>query len=402
MNKIKVIKTEKDYKEALELVEVLMDNNPSPESEEGEKLNLLATLIEDYETTVIPQSLPDPVDAILFRMEQANLKPADLIPYIGSRSKVSEVLSRKRPLTLSMMRALEAGLGIPAKVLLRESDEFRDPEQITWKNFPIKEMEKRGYFDKKSLKGRDINDLMESFFKPIGPPATILGLLRKSNYIRASRPMDKQALAAWSGYILKRGKEIAYPTIFKQNKINVSFMQQLAKLSADSKGSVLVFDVLKDIGIGLVVEPHFPKTYLDGAVFMTDRKHPVIGLTIRHDRLDNFWFTLMHELAHLALHFDQDINLFYDDLDNEDSSGVEIEADQLAREALVPESVWENSPAKLIPSPIAAESLAKELHIHPAVVAGKMRREGDQYQYLNTIISQAKVRKYFPEINWSK
>lgn len=402
MNKIKVIKTEKDYKEALELVEVLMGNNPSPESEEGEKLNLLATLIEDYETTVIPESLPDPIDAILFRMEQANLKPADLVPYIGSRSKVSEVLSRKRPLTLSMMRSLTAGLGIPAKVLLKESDEFRDPENIVWKSFPIKEMEKRGYFGKKSSLSADIKVLMESFFKPIGSPATILGLLRKTNYIRASRPMDKQALAAWSGYVLKQAQEIEYHSTFKQDKINLEFMQQLSKLSADPKGQNRVFDILKGIGIGLVIEPHFPKTYLDGAVFMVDKKHPVIGLTVRHDRLDNFWFTLMHELAHLALHYGHNTNLFYDDLDKQDPNETEKEADQLAAEALVPESIWENSPAKLIPSPIAAESLAKELGVHPAVVAGKMRREGDQYQYLNTITNQAKVRKYFPEIAWSK
>jgi HTH-type transcriptional regulator/antitoxin HigA len=402
MNKIKVIKTEKDYKEALELVEVLMNNTPSPESEEGEKLSLLATLIEDYETTVIPESLPDPVDAILFRMEQANLKPGDLVPYIGNRSKVSEVLSRKRPLTLSMMRALETGLGIPAKVLLKETDEFRDPENIVWKNFPIKEMEKRGYFGNKSLKDHNIENLMEKFFSPIGSPTTILGLLRKTNYIRTSRPMDKQALVAWSGYILRRAQEIEYPTTFKQNKINQNFMQKVAKLSADDNGPILVFDILRNFGIGLIVEPHFSKTYLDGAVIMTDRKHPVIGLTLRHDRLDNFWFTLMHELAHLALHYDQDTNLFYDDLDIQDPNETEREADQLAGEALVPESIWENSPAKLVPSPIAAESLAKELGVHPAVVAGKMRREGEQYQYLNTIINQARVRKYFPGGKWSK
>ena len=144
--KIKIIKTESDYKEALKLVEILMDKNPKPESEEGEKLNLLTKLIEDFESNKFPIELPDPIDAILFRMEQQNLKPRDLMPYIGSRSKVSEVLSRKRPLTINMMRALEVGLGIPAKVLLKESDEFRSIENITWIRFPLKEMEKRGYF----------------------------------------------------------------------------------------------------------------------------------------------------------------------------------------------------------------------------------------------------------------
>ena len=141
---IKIIKTDKDHKEALLLIEQLMDLNPDPNSEEGEKLNILTTLVQDYESRLFPESLPDPVDAIIFRMEQQNLKPVDLIPYIGSRSKVSEILSRKRSLTLSMIRALEGGLGIPAKVLLKEPDEFRDAEGIAWSRFPVKEMNKRG------------------------------------------------------------------------------------------------------------------------------------------------------------------------------------------------------------------------------------------------------------------
>lgn len=402
MNKIKVIKTEKDYKDALEFVEFLMGNNPAPNSEEGEKLELLTTLIEDYESDLFPESLPDPVDAILFRMEQANLKPVDLVSYIGSRSKVSEVLSRKRPLTLSMMRSLEAGLGIPAKVLLKEGDEFRDQGDIVWKKFPIKEMRKRGYFGNKSLKKIDIKDLMESFFSPIGSPASILGILRKSNYVRTSRPMDKHALSVWSSFVLREAAKIKYSTTFKHKKINLVLMQKVVKLSTDPNGPILAADILRKLGIGLIIEPHFPKTYLDGAVIMTDKKHPVIGLTLRYDRLDNFWFTLMHELAHIVLHYNNSINLFYDDLDKQDSTEIEKEADQLASDALIPAGIWENSPARLIPSPIAAESLANELGIHVAIAAGKMRHEGSRYLYLNRIVNQAKVRVYFQNKKWNK
>ena len=120
MNEIKIIKSEQDYQEALKLVEDLMSRDPNPESKEGEQLNLVSTLIQEYEERMFPEMLPDPVEAIKFRMEQANLKPVDLIPYIGSRSRVSEILSRKRPLTLNMIRALSTGLGIPAKVLIQK------------------------------------------------------------------------------------------------------------------------------------------------------------------------------------------------------------------------------------------------------------------------------------------
>lgn len=400
--KIKVIKTEEDYNEALKLIEKLMNIAPDPDSEDGEKLSLLATLIDDYESKTIPKSFPDPIDAILFRMEQQNLKPSDLIPYIGSRSKVSEVISRKRPLTLSMIRSLESGLGIPAKVLLKESDEFRNANNISWNRFPLKEMEKRGYFGNKLFKISNLKIAMEKFFLPVGTPVQFIGMLRKTNY-RSTRPMDKHALIVWSAAVVKKANKIKYPDIFKPSTINLAFMQELAKLSIKDDGPVLARELLKKHGIALIIEPHFPQTYLDGAAIMMDKKHPIIGLTIRYDRLDNFWFNLMHELAHVALHYDQNSNFFYDDLDSPDSSNnKEEEADKIAREALIPESKWENSPARLIPSLIAAESLAKELGLHTAIIAGKMRREGNKYVYLNTIINQAKVRKYFPEERWKK
>ena len=401
--KIKLIKTEGEYKEALKLIEVLMDKTPDPESEEGEKLNLLTKLIQDYESDKFPEDLPDPVDAILFRMEQQNLKPRDLIPYIGSRSKVSEVLSRKRPLTVTMMRALEAGLGIPAKVLLKEPDEFRDEENIAWSRFPIKEMAKRGYFGIKSLATTNIKKAVKDFFAPVGSPLQFVGMARKTYYVRSVRPMDKHALATWSAYILKQANKIKYSQKYKQGVVDLVFMQKIALLSKESNGPALVRDFLKDYGIGFVVEFHFPQTYLDGVTILVNKDHPVIGLTIRYDRLDNFWFTLMHELAHISLHYNNTTNLFYDDLDKSDSNNVrEQEADRLAGEALIPEKVWENSPARLVPSPLAAQSLASELGISPAIVAGKMRHENDRYHYLISLLGVGEVRKHFPEVKWRK
>ena len=107
-----------EYKLALEELEKLIDLEPKKGSVESDRLELLALLIEEYEKEKIKQELPDPIEAIKFRMEQQNLTQGDLIPFIGSRSKVSEILSKKRPLTLRMIRALHSGLGIPANVLL--------------------------------------------------------------------------------------------------------------------------------------------------------------------------------------------------------------------------------------------------------------------------------------------
>lgn len=116
--KAKILKTESEYRTALAYVESLMD--AAPGSIEEEELELFSVLVEQYEEEHHPIDPPEPIQAILFRMDQQGLTRQDLVPYIGSQSKVSEVLNGKRPLSLSMIRRLHRGLGIPAHVLLQE------------------------------------------------------------------------------------------------------------------------------------------------------------------------------------------------------------------------------------------------------------------------------------------
>lgn len=397
MSKIKVIKNEKDYEEALQLVERLMIHDPDPDSEEGEKLNLLSTLIKDYESKILPEELPSPIDAIRFRMEQTGLKPIDLTPYIGSRSRVSEILSGKRQLTLDMVRALSEGLGIPAEVLIQKYEPAKGSEYETWDNRLVREMEKRGYFGKLSLKTHSKVDMLKNFFSVIGTPTNAIGLTRKSSY-RSSPLTDKKALRAWATRVIQKAKKIKVSKKYKHGSLDLKFMREMAQLSVLDDNPIKAQELLLRHGIILLVEPHFSKTYLDGATILINKDNPVVGLTLRHDRLDNFWFTLMHELAHISLHYDKDVTLFYDEI--EGVRGVEInsienEADQMAREALVPSSKWESSPAKLIPSPMAAQSLANELDVHVAIVAGVMRYEHKNFYYLNKIVNSYKVKVYF-------
>ena len=116
--RIRILKNEADYEAALAEIEKIMVN-PRPDAD---RLELLALLVSDYEDKYYPIDMPDPVEAITFRMEQMGLTRKDLERYIGSRSKVSEVLSGKRRLSLTMIRALHEGLGIPAEVLLGRPD----------------------------------------------------------------------------------------------------------------------------------------------------------------------------------------------------------------------------------------------------------------------------------------
>ena len=114
-----ILKTEKEYELALKRIEKLMD--AEVDTPEGDELVRLADMAEAYEDEHYPIPLPDPIDAIQFRMEQLGFRQKDLVEFIGSRSKVSEVLNRKRPLSLNMIRALNRELGIPAEVLLQET-----------------------------------------------------------------------------------------------------------------------------------------------------------------------------------------------------------------------------------------------------------------------------------------
>jgi len=118
---IRPIHTEADYKAALKAISVLMDSDPDSGSPEGDRLDILATLVQAYEAKHFPVTAPDPVEAIKFRMDQSGLSVKDLEPIIGKSNRVYEILNRKRPLTLAMIRRLHHSLGIPADVLIAQA-----------------------------------------------------------------------------------------------------------------------------------------------------------------------------------------------------------------------------------------------------------------------------------------
>ena len=111
------IKTQRDYRRALKDIEGLMTAKRG--TQDGDRLDVLVTLVEAWEAKHYPLDLPDPVEAIKYHLDQSGLAPRDLIPFIGSRNRVYEVLNRKRPLTLKMIWRLHDGLGIPAESLIK-------------------------------------------------------------------------------------------------------------------------------------------------------------------------------------------------------------------------------------------------------------------------------------------
>ena len=229
---VRVIKNEKEYESALAEINVLMDRDPDPGTPEADRLELLTLLVETYESQNFPKRIPQPLEAIRFRMEQEGLKQRDLVPYIGSASKVSEVLSGKRPLTLSMMRSLHSHLGIPASVLLHGgSHQDETDEEIDWERFPVKEMAARGWFNGSSLKRETLERLLRSFFSRIGSPMKIAALLKRTDTTRSARSLDPYALAAWKARILNRAAEQRLKAPYRPGSVDLKFMREVAQLS---------------------------------------------------------------------------------------------------------------------------------------------------------------------------
>lgn len=395
---LKPIKTEQDYEVALETMDEVFDALEG--TREADIRDVLSVLIEKYEDENHPIDPPDPIEAITFRMEQAGWSQQDLIPLIGSRSKVSEVLSRKRDLSLRMIRALWEHLGIPADVLLghREPMDLNDLSGVDFSGFPIKEMHANGAF--KGLNLDDLNENAEACIRYLiskigGPQMIPVGLFRKSSSVRLNANLSVPALQGWSLQVLATAKERKLTTEFNKANVDESFLKSLVQLSVLDAGPKIAQEMLEKNGIILVIVNHLKKTYLDGAAFLPQESRPVIGLTLRYDRLDNFWFTLLHEIGHVLMHLSSgtfvadDMTLRGKSTDNE----METEADEFAEKILLP-SDFDFEEMKDLTNEEVREYAAKN-NIHAAIVAGQLRYKKSNYRAFWNLVGKGEVRKCF-------
>lgn len=392
---VKIIKSEKDYQAAMTRLSVLMSLDLASNSKEEDELELIALVIQDFERQTVPPVKADPIESILFRMDQMQLTRKDLIPFIGSISKVSEVLSRKRPLSLPMIRRLNQGLGIPADILIEdvETDSAvvdQSPE-MDFSRFPLKEMLERGYFGEFEGNVQRVKEyaeeLVRKFMKGLLSKDTERAFLRAPMHQRGDRQADDMAILAWRMCVLRKARECISAKEYKQGTITPAWLRELAKLSAFDDGPKLAREYLARYGITLVIEKHFNRTFLDGAA-MLDNGRPIVALTLRHDRIDNFWFALLHELAHVAKDLNPECSVFIDDLDRAHSHSVETEADAMAKEALIPERSWSHAKVRASLSSEDAIAFAEKISVHPAIVAGRLRHEEKNYRLLSHLIGK--------------
>jgi HTH-type transcriptional regulator/antitoxin HigA len=270
-------------------------------------------------------------------------------------------------------------------------------------NFPIREMLRRGWFEHFSggiseAKKR-AKELIERFFLEAGISFDAVAMHRKN--IRLRGKFDEYALLAWHARVITKSVRQFLPRKFAFDDLNDEWFRELSKLSAKSDGPQQARNWLIQSGIHFVVEPHLPQTHLDGAALLSSDGAPIVALTLRHDRLDNFWFVLFHELAHIKLHLSRPERLeFFDDTEVE-ADDLESEADRFALNSLIPPETWATSLAKFSKSTEAVIQEAKSLNIHPSVLAGRIRKERGNYYILNDLVGSGQVRRQFEETVWA-
>jgi HTH-type transcriptional regulator/antitoxin HigA len=281
-----------------------------------------------------------------------------------------------------------------------------DEDDLAWDQFPIKEMYRRNWFEGLPIDSplslpeavANAKELVTAFVKgSLSEP--VLAFSRQR--VRAGSNVNRCALQAWQCRVIALAKKDKAVNNYSRRAMTGRWLTELAHLSRENEGPKKAIEYLRHSGIRFVVLPHLSQTHLDGAAFLLPKGSPIIGMTLRHDRLDNFWFVLFHELAHIIRHLRKgDVEGIFDNLKAE-AGDIEQEADDLAGEILVPQNKWETALTRFVRSKESILDFAKKLGIHPAIVAGKIRDEADSYTILTDMVGRGEVRKLFPDIDFS-
>ena len=216
----------------------------------------------------------------------------------------------------------------------------------------------------------------------------------------ADSPTTRYSLFAWLARVIQRTREKKSDLgTFDARQLSASFLRELAQLSWYDQGPLLAIEYLEKHGIATIVEPHLKGTRLDGAALKDIDGTPIIGLTLRFDRLDNFWYTLLHEAAHIWKHVINATETFVDDLNASSEDRREAEANRLAREAFIPRLIWKRSDAYLSQSKESIERLSKELKIYPAIIVGRLHKETGNYALFSDLVGHNQVKKVINSIS---
>ena len=415
-----MITNEKQFRSTLSLIERLrvglaaLDTNSDihpllVEAQRSALTNQIKELEEDasvYEAlrtgqvrTFNAPGLHDLPDILIKARIARGMSQKELADFLGLKEQQIQRYEAERYRSASLDRLMEVAGAL--NVQISESAELLgdgqlgevDPSAST--TFPIAEMFKRGWFEDfsgslaEARKSADM--LIPQFFRNANAAWMSVALHRKS--VRTGSRVHEPAMAVWEARVLTIADRNPPACEFVPARATSEWINALVHLSAEPDGPKRVEDHLRIAGIVLVIEPHLPGTHLDGAAMRSANKTAIVGMTLRHDRLDNFWFTLLHEVAHLVLHINNEFTTIFDDTESLDSSNIEVEADQFAQEALLSSDMWHTCLSRFTRTEKAVLADAKRLNISPAIIAGRIRRDAKDFTLLRSLVGAGEPRR---------
>lgn len=331
-----------------------------------------------------------------------NWKQKDLARNLGLQEQAIQRWESERYRSINLANYMKVARALSLEI----SAHFLSSEVARWLQPPdlhpaqtqkiLKHARNHGWFDTTDSDENGIKRLYRHVSEHVARYGTP-SLLRTGINVK-DHPED-WVLLAWKAQVTRRAEHIIDSEQLSYRPLDLSWLKQLAKLSRMDDGPIQAQELLKEHGIVLIVERNIPGMEVDGAAFLIESV-PVIGLTLRRDAVDNFWFTLLHEVAHVILHYRTGLaSGFFDDVEHVEVDEFEDEANKFASDLLIPEELWSRSPARIAKTSSPIENLAKQLGIASAIIYGRIRFERKNYTVFSDKIGRGTVCKLFsPEV----
>jgi len=366
-----------------------------------EEADLYERLRAGQVTEFAAESLAALPDILIQARIARGLSQRELGNYLGLKEQQVQRYEAERYRSASLDRLVEVSDALGVKITKRAElvgdPGLRSVDPDAWQAFPLPEMYKRGWFedfDGSLTEARmAASELIPAFLRGGQARNTAFALHRKS--VRASGQVHEAAITAWEARVRRLAERDAPTSVFSRERIDDAFVASLLALTLEADGPARAVEYLRGIGIALVVEKHLPSTLLDGAALATLDGYAIVAMTLRHDRLDNFWFTLFHELGHLKLHIGQGYASIFDDTEAPPGTEIEAEADLFAQEALLPTDKWALAVSRFTRNEQAVRTDAKRFGVGAAIIAGRVRREAHDYTLLRGLVGNGEVRRHF-------
>lgn len=266
-------------------------------------------------------------------------------------------------------------------------------DEIDWEQMPIKEMVERDWFSVPSDEHRF--DTTRRFFENACDDPRLFGVLHRKK-VRGDATIDEYSLLAWQARVMQQANLLIQRKGNPQFNGDDGWLPELKALTQATDGPTRAVDLLAENGIALVVEKCLDRSILDGAAMMNTNGNPVIGLTLRYDQLDRFWFVLFHEIAHVFLHLAPTHGFdFFDDDDTSIDDILEREAEEFALDTLIAPDEWHRCTSRVTLNDQAVRMDAARLAVGASIVAGRIRRESGDCSILSEFVVDVDVRKQF-------